>query len=63
MKCTNCRSCMKIYRLDEEEQSYLYFYCSLCGLVHNQNKKLVLDNELSGKIKKLHKDKYGKKVM
>lgn len=41
LKCKNCRTCLKLTRIDFTEISYLYLLCDFCGKVYT-NKHGVL---------------------
>lgn len=59
MKCTNCRSCVTLIRVDYETSAEFYWYCPVCTKAYEMTgDKLEVTNPI---IKTAIEDNYYKK--
>lgn len=64
MKCKICQGCLKVMRIDREEQSYIFWYCNFCQKIFDfYGKRLLVENEeLRKEVIEQYKELHGDRI-
>lgn len=64
MKCKDCKSCLKIVRIDKLPEAKVYYYCTFCDSVFDfyGKRDLVTDKKVKKEVKTKSKELYGDKI-